>query len=649
MRYSEEALRDRRLGGPGMEQARDVDVRTRSGRLVQARQLPPPAARPRREDPAPVLRQWPRPRFMVGWYDPIQLIRTGIQVAISGIFGRHSDSRLIEAVSDAAADYHDYSEHTGRFVLDYVADIGDGWQSTFAVARAVAALSSGPVEGLPCSNRPGQVLVFGGDEVYPLASKANYDARSELPYQIALAELGDRRPDLFAIPGNHDWYDSLVAFHRRFCGGKDFAGCATAQRRSYFALRLPHDWWLMGTDLQLGSEIDNEQLEYFETVMAEARRLAGPEREPNVILCHAEPLWMYREKYGRLDPAYAESNLRELEEHVFQGSVRLFLAGDQHHYLRYAPARTPRATLRPTVALFPALGWLARKLLAARSLDRGEPSTTATMITSGGGGAFLHPTHDKPTALAGGLELAKAWPSRAASLWLTFANVAFPVFNPLFGLVTGVLYLLTCASVRPGLPGRGAAMGDATYRMLLTLVETPSAMFWIAAVLTSFLLFTDTRSRAFRVLGGLTHGAAHLVAAFALGWAAASVCADRVHDPLLRRLAEDGLVFVGGAITGSFIMGFYLLLSLVLFGRHANEAFSSLRIEGYKNFLRLEIDEAGDLLVHPIGIHAAPATRGLARRLLRRPRTVPAAKDLGPPPRLEAIEPALRFVRGARK
>ena len=34
-------------------------------------------------------------------------------------------------------------------------------------------------------------------------------------------------------------------------------------------------------------------------------------------------------------------------------------------------------------------------------------------------------------------------------------------------------------------------------------------------------------------------------------------------------------------------MGVYLLISLNVFGRHSEEAFSGLRIEDYKHFLRM--------------------------------------------------------------
>ena len=70
-----------------------------------------------------------RHRAMVGWYDPRVLMHSAYQVAIANIFGRHSDTRLIEALASQPQSEFDYSQHGGDFWLDYVADIGDGWNS----------------------------------------------------------------------------------------------------------------------------------------------------------------------------------------------------------------------------------------------------------------------------------------------------------------------------------------------------------------------------------------------------------------------------------------------------------------------------------------------------------------------------------------
>ena len=40
---------------------------------------------------------------------------------------------------------------------------------------------------------------------------------------------------------------------------RGFAGCPTRQTRSYFALALPANWWLLAIDLQLGADLDEPQ------------------------------------------------------------------------------------------------------------------------------------------------------------------------------------------------------------------------------------------------------------------------------------------------------------------------------------------------------------------------------------------------------
>ena len=205
---------------------------------------------------------------MVGWYDPRVLMHSAYQVAIANIFGRHSDTRLIEALASQPQSEFDYSQQGGDFWLDYVADTGDGWNSTYAVADAIAQPTL-EVEhvGRRETLDAGRVLVFGGDEVYPYPSRTEYDTRTENPYRNAFA--GRAHPDVFAIPGNHDWYDSLVAFSRTFCRPeRGFAGCKTRQTRSYFALHLPANWWLLAIDLQLGADLDEPQVKYFQKVAA---------------------------------------------------------------------------------------------------------------------------------------------------------------------------------------------------------------------------------------------------------------------------------------------------------------------------------------------------------------------------------------------
>ena len=56
----------------------------------------------------------------------------------------------------------------------------------------------------------------------------------------------------------------------------------------------------------------------------------------------------------------------------------------------------------------------------------------------------------------------------------------------------------------------------------------------------------------------------------------------------------------------AWLMGCYLLVNVNWLGLHFNEAFSSLRIEDYKNFVRMHIDADGDLHCYVVGLDRVP-------------------------------------------
>ncbi len=164
---------------------------------------------------------------MVGWYDPRQLALTGLQTMLSALFAERADYRLIEALQ-APPPPHDYRGKE-EIWIDYVSDLGDGFNSTYSVARILAdeSLPAGKDDELP----RGSVLVMGGDEVYPTPSHAAYQERLVRPYAAALGE-GDTTDllELYAVPGNHDWYDGLGSFMNLFCHGT--ASAPGRRRRS---------------------------------------------------------------------------------------------------------------------------------------------------------------------------------------------------------------------------------------------------------------------------------------------------------------------------------------------------------------------------------------------------------------------------------
>jgi hypothetical protein len=239
----------------------------------------------------------PPRRKMVGWYDPGQLLATGMEVFVSSLLGQRSDYRTMEDVG-LPQQALDYTRHgtVQDLWFDYMADTGDGWESTYAMACLVAQpwieLGDGRLPG-------GAFLLLGGDAVYPSASKRAYRERLVAPLAAALPAGGVPRRDILAIPGNHDWYDGLVSFSRLFTQGRTLGGWQTRQRRSYFALQLPRRWWLWAVDVQLESDIDVGQLNYFRSVGDALRTGDG------IILASAEPDWLYRD----IKNPMAESNL----------------------------------------------------------------------------------------------------------------------------------------------------------------------------------------------------------------------------------------------------------------------------------------------------------------------------------------------------
>jgi len=548
---------------------------------------------------------------MVAWYEPRQLLQTGVSVAVSTILGRNSDQRIVEVLEADSAEYFDYSvddanQPRRELWIDYVADTGDGFNSTYAVASAVAGETlslKDPSETSYVTQR-GRVLVFGGDLVYPVASRDRYKQRLVMPYEQALPDSRAPHPDVYAIPGNHDWYDNLVAFTRRFCSKRWFAGWRTQQRVSYFALQLPHDWWLLGTDVQLDSDIDANQVAYFKAIAA---MMTDRSR---IILCNAEPHWIYQAKYADLAPKYAGNHLNFLEDHVLGRKISVFLAGDLHHYRRHSDG-----------------------------LDRHK-------IVAGGGGAFLHPTHDTdvrtlpgPTPAQPPYRLGCSYPEIETSRKLTRRNFLFLATNVWFGFVAALVYLFTCRAVQADIAKLGLRdIGEVVDRVVCAVLCDPTALLWVVLVVAGVVLFTDTHSRRFRILGGVSHAFAHLVAMLFVGWGSAWFVEHWQLPVVLHLLAIGALMFAGGWIAGSLVIGVYLFVSLNKFGRHGNEAFSALAIPDWKNFLRLHIDQDGALRIYPVGID----------RVARRWRPAPAGTT-GPrlvpddpkaiPPRL--IEPPI--------
>lgn len=511
------------------------------------------------------------------WLAPGMLVRTGAQVAVSELFGTFTDRRELQSIE--RSDPLDLSGAAPgeEFWFDYVADTGDGFDATATVASQLAAdeleLGTGDGGGEAYRTKAGELLVLGGDECYPVASRANYTDRMVGPYRMMLPWT-DRPRWLVALPGNHDWYDGLTSFLKQFCQRRWIGGWRTAQGRSYFAVKLPAGWWLWGIDIQLGDDIDEAQLDYFRAL---AERL---EPDDAIILCWAMPSWV---ESGPENPeGYAPLEYFERTVIPDRAMLRVSLSGDYHHYSRY----------------------------------QGEDEAAEQKITAGGGGAFLFGTHhlpDEPRLPPAEshdvnkrapvtYRLRRCYPSKATSRRLRWGIFGSVYRNPGFWAVPAAVYLLVGVALGRAFPYLAGERWWTTSVSDLVLAIVLVVATWLG--LAAFTGLSGPRNAARRRAVSGAHLLGHLVlvvavvvgvevGADALGWAS-----------LWRTAAVPAAEGVVGGLLGPAVVALYLMLAdrVGPSGVNTTELFSAQAIEDYKCFLRLRIDPGGALTIFPVKI-----------------------------------------------
>lgn len=508
---------------------------------------------------------------MVDWFDPLVLGMVAIRTLISTTIGEYADQRPMQEVVDGdkgplLTRRHDYSklgvdkrsvlapegdpenprcddrcnpkedafqadvpprqlklDEQGAMWVDFIADLGDGFEATYAMA---CLLATNKLEVSGTSRREklelpaGQILIFGGDLAYPNATLDEYRARCVNPYNWAFtADRGKAEPgrELFFVAGNHDWYDGLSAFTHQFCYESEaIGGWRCTQQRSYFAIKLPHDWWIWGVDVALGDGIDTGQLSYFQAIANDMDR----EKNPKIVIILHAPDWTKR-GYRAL--------MRICDEARQKGEVCAILAGDLHHYSRYRSFQNKKGS-------------------PAR-----EPPLD--LIVSGGGGAFAHPTHDQPdhlevdSTVAGRASLDTGslavkveqepnyhframsfYPSKWRSRALALKNLWLPLHNKRFALLMGFIYLFFAWIFNTSVPAEFAPkpsdsifdlhVSDAA-ALAATARSNPTFFFMLLGLWVGLVFYVDARLKhklwkwlngPIRIVMGTLHFTLHIMA-----------------------------------------------------------------------------------------------------------------------------------------
>jgi hypothetical protein len=554
----------------------------------------------------------------VRWLSPGVLAGTGLKALLASIFGSYADKRELQAV--LPSEIHDHSGG-GELWLDFVADVGDGFDPTYSIASLLAAPSltvrdttTTDGDARPHTLPRGQLLVFGGDEVYPVGSALGYEDRTKGPYRAALP-AADPQPTMYALPGNHDWYDGLTAFLRLYTQGRPIGGWATGQKRSYFALQLPNRWWLFAVDAQLSSYIDAPQLEYF--------RAAAEQLLPGdaVILCWPTPVWVHTARDPQAyDPI--EFFVREVVT-PHQATVRVMLSGDSHHYARYS-----------------------------------EDGATGQRITCGSGGAYLTATHRLPETLEvpsprsrmqhrtepREFTLRTSYPDKPTSAGLAAGIMRLGFRNPGFWALMGVLQTMFVVALVFALD-YGRRVGGGTVGLETLRAAFPSLLLGSLYVYGAYLLARlDSGSpRRVAAVAGVLHGLAQLALGF--GWTEAVFALHRLRPDwlpdLLVALLVVAVTLVLVGLVSTLLTGVYLLLASTV-DLNLNEVMAGQSIEDYKGFLRLHLDAAGDLTIYPVKLpKACRAWKANPAGAPGDPWLVPAGDPLAP----ELMEQPIRVPR----
>jgi hypothetical protein len=552
-------------------------------------------------------------------------MQPNVLVYVKGDFNSQLDSaRWKEGEPDNPGD--------GAIWFDYVADTGDDWYATHDIAFLLhgdlwvdgeQGLTPGAPIDILAQRTPdlprGKFLIFGGDTAYYVASAHTIRERVVDPFDTAYQErYRDHSPPqprpLLGIPGNHDWYDSLDGFGRLFRLRVSLAEAGEHQRRphrqgpiplqgyvplqdaSYFALRLPWQWDLWAVDIQKDKgHIDARQIAFFTTL---DRRRPNSQTAPEprkLILLNSIPVV----ESGRRD-LLSEHELDRIvdttDATLPKYQLRLDLAGDTHNYQRYD------------------LG-----------ADTVAPGGKRIAVVAGGGGAFLHPTHN----MLGPLPVQTTYPTLEDSRRLT-RKLLNPITMYRAGMVAYLLVILhivllwrlvapqqatTFIYLSPLVALYGISIGAdfppqrrksaMTIGALLGAIVAPALAYVIlgtsqllpAVILTTLLCISLVIFGVFA--GGLRDvpsGQKPRAWALILGFAATEAALPYLPTLFvgIGQSAAGMTVAVVWSLAicalAPFLFGAYLWTSLNRVGGHRNEAFSALHYPGYKHFIRFKLE-----------------------------------------------------------
>ena len=243
-----------------------------------------------------------------------------------------------------------YGDGTPDFTIDrtdldaptflLLGDSGEGDISQYAPMSIIESVAAGT-----------DFMVICSDVIYPSGDAEDYGAKFYGPYE-------DYPRPIYALPGNHDWYDGLVGFMHHLCGAEVSLLSTVEDRASSLGERLRRLLWrrpaqripgerrrseaarrsnqrspyfaietgpllVVGIDTGMGGEIDREQGGWL-------RRISRGTNKPKLLLT-GKPLYVDGEHHPQeIEGGGTVDDIVRAPEHNYVAAI----GGDIHNYQR---------------------------------------------------------------------------------------------------------------------------------------------------------------------------------------------------------------------------------------------------------------------------------------------------------------------------
>ncbi len=285
-----------------------------------------------------------------------------------------------------------------KFSVLVIGDTGEGDNSQYAVAESLVHMT-----------KDADFVVICSDVTYPSGDLDDYGRTFHHPYR-------NLKLPVYAVPGNHDWYDGLHGFMHYFCkvdddGYRPDFGHAVAavlarllwrrpqpgapinpatkgtvveerpspdplQPAPYFAIDAGPVRFV-GIDTGITGEIDEDQYHWLQRVSLDAAR------RPKILLT-GKPIYVDNEHH----PGRVLGRMETVDDVIANPRANYVLAigGDVHNYQRYPVGVAGGRTIQ--------------------------------YVVNGGGGAYMHATHRIPPVNVNGVDEStfRCYPLRRDSL-----------------------------------------------------------------------------------------------------------------------------------------------------------------------------------------------------------------------------------------